>query len=50
MVTENKKFCSTVSTSRGCGLYHLIDTRISYSQLELDEVRMELADFFGGQM
>ncbi|KAA0040724.1 uncharacterized protein E5676_scaffold189G00040 [Cucumis melo var. makuwa] len=27
-----------------------IDTRTSYSQLELDEVRMELADFLGGHM
>ncbi|KAL0546338.1 hypothetical protein IC582_016245 [Cucumis melo] len=27
-----------------------IDTRTSYSQLKLDEVRMELADFLGGHM
>uniref|UniRef100_A0A9I9E4N7 CACTA en-spm transposon protein n=1 Tax=Cucumis melo TaxID=3656 RepID=A0A9I9E4N7_CUCME len=29
---------------------HNIDTRILYSQLELDEVRMELANFLGGHM
>ncbi|TYK28663.1 uncharacterized protein E5676_scaffold165G00300 [Cucumis melo var. makuwa] len=28
----------------------LIDTRTSYSQVELDEVRIELADFLGGHM
>ncbi|KAL0536779.1 hypothetical protein IC582_025740 [Cucumis melo] len=29
---------------------YVINTRTSYSQLQLDEVRMELADFLGGHM
>uniref|UniRef100_A0A9I9E7P9 Uncharacterized protein n=1 Tax=Cucumis melo TaxID=3656 RepID=A0A9I9E7P9_CUCME len=42
-----RNLCSRLMASKP---NQLIDTRTSYSQLELDEVRMELADFLGGHM
>ncbi|KAL4026553.1 hypothetical protein IC575_014989 [Cucumis melo] len=44
------RYMRNIITNRSVVVTNLIDTRTSYSQLELDEVRMELADFLGGHM
>ncbi|TYK20378.1 putative serine/threonine-protein kinase nek2 [Cucumis melo var. makuwa] len=44
------RYMRDIITNGSIVVTDLIDTRTSYSQLELDEVRMELADFLGGHM
>ncbi|TYK03264.1 transposase [Cucumis melo var. makuwa] len=44
------RYMRNIITNRSIVVTDLIDTKTSYSQLELDEVRMELADFLGGHM
>ncbi|KAL4030956.1 hypothetical protein IC575_009211 [Cucumis melo] len=44
------RYMRDIITNGSIVVTDLIDTRTSYSQLELDEVRMKLADFLGGHM
>ncbi|KAA0068139.1 transposase [Cucumis melo var. makuwa] len=44
------RYMRDIITNGSIVVTDLIDTRTSYSQLELDEVRTELADFLGGHM
>ncbi|TYK27216.1 transposase [Cucumis melo var. makuwa] len=44
------RYMRDIITNGSIVVTDLIDTRTSYSQLELDEVRMEFADFLGGHM
>ncbi|KAL4032267.1 hypothetical protein IC575_005337 [Cucumis melo] len=44
------RYMRDIITNGSIVVTDLIDTRTSYSQLELDEVRMELAEFLGAHM
>ncbi|KAA0047907.1 hypothetical protein E6C27_scaffold133G001860 [Cucumis melo var. makuwa] len=44
------RYMRDIITNGSIVVTYLIDTRTSYSQLELDEVRVELVDFLGGHM
>ncbi|KAA0054779.1 uncharacterized protein E6C27_scaffold437G00630 [Cucumis melo var. makuwa] len=44
------RYMRDIITNGSIVVTDFIDTRTSYSQLKLDEVRMELADFLGGHM
>ncbi|KAL0541332.1 hypothetical protein IC582_021374 [Cucumis melo] len=44
------RYMRDIITNGSIVVTDLIETRTSYSQLELNEVRMELADFLGGHM
>nr|ADN33894.1 hypothetical protein [Cucumis melo subsp. melo] len=44
------RYMRDIITNGSIVVTYLIDTRTSYSQLELDEVRVELVNFLGGHM